>query len=457
MKMHFAVGKDAGQVKAWNWLCIAAVLINATLESILVPALPQIRASFSLTPAKAAWLFSILLITAAVSLPITGRLGDIYGPRRLIVGILGIVNIGVASAAVAQSYPLLLLGLALQGPVLCLVPLALSLLRETDSAGQDGNVSSAGLIAAASASTLLGMLLASQVLERWSFRMLFWGTLGCDLLLFGAALLLIRKHAAIRRTAARIDWLGALLLSGALVGLLMGISISETSFAEALGMAAGGLMLLGAALWHFRVTPAPLIELDLLFTPRIAYAALAQFGAGFGTFGMFVVLPMIISSSPAKGGFGLGASMVSYCLLPFGVTGLVSPAAIPLMRGWLSSGIILLLGSFFLVLAPLVALIKPSLVGLATSTGLLGIGIGMVITQSFDLIGDALPADRVATFSALAFVLRMVGNAFGGLALAVIASSAISDGFAWALGSAAVAMLIPVFASIALLRAPVRI
>lgn len=440
----------ASHAKAWNWLCIAAVLVNATLENILVPALPQIRASLSLSAGEAAWLFSILLITAAVSLPTTGRLGDAYGPRWLIVGVLAVVNLGVACAAVAQSYPLLLLGLALQGPMLCLVPLALSLQREIRSASEDENVTSAGLIAAASASTLVGMLLATIVLERFSFRILFWATLGLDLPLLAGALLLIRNHSALKRPSARIDWLGALLLGCGLFGLLTGISLSETSYAEALAVASGALILLGAALRRFRVAREPLIELDLLFAPRIAYAALIQFGAGFGTFGMFVILPMIISSAPEKGGFGLGGSTVSLCLLPFGVTGLVSPAAIPLLRGRLSSGTILLLGSISLLLAPLAAL-ESSLPSFAIGAGLLGVGIGITVTQTFDLIGMGLPADRVATFSALAYVLRMVGNAFGGLVIGVIAGSALTNAFSWGLAAAAFAMLIPLLASIALI------
>ena len=107
------------------------------------------------------------------------------------------------------------------------------------------------------------MLLASLVLESWSFRMLFWATLALDLPLFGAALLLIRNHAAIRRTTSKIDWLGAILLSGALVGLLLGIELTETSFAQAGMMAAAAVLVLAAALWRFRVAPAPLIELAI--------------------------------------------------------------------------------------------------------------------------------------------------------------------------------------------------
>lgn len=449
--MKSGFGHDASHAKAWNRLCIIAVLVNATLENILVPALPQIRASLSLSAGEAAWLFSILLTTAAVSLPITGRLGDIYGPRRLIVGVLAIVNLGVAIAAFAQSYPVLMLGLALQGPMLCLVPLALSLQREIRSAGED-DVSSAGLIAAASASTLVGMLLATIVLEKFSFRFLFWATLGLDLPLLAVALLLIFHHPPTHRARAGVDWFGAILLSGGLFGLLTGIGLSETSFRQALAVSAGALVLLAAALWRFRVASEPLIDLNLLFAPRIFFAAIIQFGAGFGTFGMFVILPMIISAPPGKGGFGLGGSTVSLCLLPFGVTGLVSPAAIPVLRGRLPSGTILLVGSAFLLLAPLVAMLGSSLAGFAFSAALLGIGIGILVTQTFDLIGEGLPADRVATFSALAYVLRMVGNAFGGLVIGIIAGSAGGDSFKWGLGAAAVSMLVPMLASFVLVR-----
>jgi dipeptide/tripeptide permease len=95
-------------------------------------------------------------------------------------------------------------------------------------------------------------------------------------------------------------------------------------------------------------------------------------------------------------------------------------------------------------------MVESSLAGFAISAALLGIGIGILVTQTFDLIGEGLPADRVATFSALAYVLRMVGNAFGGLVIGIIAGSPGGDAFKWGLGAATVSMLIPLLASFAL-------
>src|SRR3546814_3287048 len=79
----------------WNLLVIAAVLVNATFETMLVPAIPLIREDLGLTAPQSAWVLTAFMLAAAVSLPIVGKLGDIFGSERVLTAVFGALTIGV--------------------------------------------------------------------------------------------------------------------------------------------------------------------------------------------------------------------------------------------------------------------------------------------------------------------------------------------------------------------------
>src|SRR3546814_5395261 len=81
---HAAAGAQRGAMGGWNLLVIAAVLVNATFETMLVPAIPLIREDLGLTAPQSAWVLTAFMLAAAVSLPIVGKLGDIFGSERVL-------------------------------------------------------------------------------------------------------------------------------------------------------------------------------------------------------------------------------------------------------------------------------------------------------------------------------------------------------------------------------------
>src|SRR3546814_8494783 len=75
-KPNAAAGAQRGAMGGWNLLVIAAVLVNATFETMLVPAIPPIREDLGLTAPQSAWVLTAFMLAAAVSMPIVGKLGD---------------------------------------------------------------------------------------------------------------------------------------------------------------------------------------------------------------------------------------------------------------------------------------------------------------------------------------------------------------------------------------------
>ncbi len=102
----------------------------ALLQSLVVPALPQIQSSLHTSESAVGWVLTAFLLSASVSTPIIGRLGDMYGKERLLMIVLVLLGVGTLISAVASSLSLMLLGRVIQGVGGGIFPLAFSIIRD---------------------------------------------------------------------------------------------------------------------------------------------------------------------------------------------------------------------------------------------------------------------------------------------------------------------------------------
>src|SRR5688572_23942967 len=108
------------------------VLLEVTsgfLQFGLVPLLPAIGDRLAVSDAGLSWLMAEHLLAAAVCVPVLGRLGDRHGYRRMLRVSVVLVAAGTLLVALAPSFPLLMAGRAVQGPLAALLPLEIALLR----------------------------------------------------------------------------------------------------------------------------------------------------------------------------------------------------------------------------------------------------------------------------------------------------------------------------------------
>src|SRR6059058_755108 len=96
----------------------------ALLQSLVVPALPQIQSSLHTSESAVGWVLTAFLLSASVATPIIGRLGDMYGKERLLMIVLLMLAFGTLVSAVASSLWLLILGRVIQGAGGGIFPLA---------------------------------------------------------------------------------------------------------------------------------------------------------------------------------------------------------------------------------------------------------------------------------------------------------------------------------------------
>src|SRR6195952_4816193 len=200
---------------------ITGVMAYALLQSLVVPALPTIQHDLHTTQAATTWLITGYLLSASVCTPILGRIGDVFGKERMLVVTLVALGAGTALAAVANSIALLIVARLIQGAGGGVLPLAFGIIRDEfpreKVAGAIGL--SAAMIAVGSG---LGITIAGPIVTHLNYHWLFIIPL---FLIIPAA---IATHFLVPespvQTAGGVSIRGALLLSGWLVTLLLGIS-----------------------------------------------------------------------------------------------------------------------------------------------------------------------------------------------------------------------------------------
>ena len=213
--------------------CLMATFMAAVESSIVATAMPTIVADlggFNLF----SWVFAVYLLTQAVSIPVYGRLADIYGRKKVFYAGAGLFLVGSTLCGFAGNMVTLILFRALQGfGAGGVQPIATTILGDiytpTERAHVQGLVSSVFGVAA-----VLGPLLGAFLVEQVSWQLVFWVNLPIGV----AAIVMIATfltEPAERHRRRRIDYLGSLLLMVAITALMLvlvqGGSLSHATLA----------------------------------------------------------------------------------------------------------------------------------------------------------------------------------------------------------------------------------
>ncbi len=108
----------------------ATGLIAAFMQTVVTPIIPELPELLDTTRADASWVLTATLLAAAISTPISGRLGDMYGKRRIMLALLVIMAVGCVIAALSSTLIPMVVGRVLQGVGLGVIALGISILRD---------------------------------------------------------------------------------------------------------------------------------------------------------------------------------------------------------------------------------------------------------------------------------------------------------------------------------------
>ncbi|WP_214408989.1 MFS transporter [Sphaerisporangium fuscum] len=400
-----------------------------TMEMTLSPALPLIQRDLAASPGALAWIFTGSLISSAISTPVVGRLADMYDKRRLLLALMAIAGAGVLLAALAPSVTLLIVGMAVEGVWLGMLPLTVGLFRDTlePERAATGNGLVIGVAALASA---LGLVLAGPISSALGYRWLFL------LAVAGAAVAWLWAWYAVpvtpHQSAGRVDWAGGLLLGGGLALLMLGLTAASGwgwTAPATLALFAAAALTLG--LWtviELRVDD-PLVDLRLLAGRTPAGVTAMGVVFGFASFGLVVALPMMLAA-PVETGYGLGADTlwIGIYMFPMGVAGTVVAPLVGPMTRLLGRRAVLVLGSALVCAGTAeLALWHSSPWQIVAGVTIMGLGGSIGLTAGLNAVAGDVPAGRAAGVSGVVFVAKSIGGTFGAqLGAMVLASGAVA-------------------------------
>ncbi|RZI53832.1 MAG: MFS transporter [Pseudonocardia sp.] len=397
-------------------------LVTSSMQTLIIPLLPELPQLLSSSPVNASWVITVTLLAGAVSNPISGRLGDIFGKRRVALVLLSVVFAGSLLSALTTSLAPMLVGRTFQGIGLGIIPLGISMLRDTiptDRVGRSVAVVSSTLGVGGAA----GMPLSAFVSQHYNWHTLFW--ISAVLSVLGAIALWLVVPASPEHRGTRFDVPGAIGLAVGLTGLLLAVSKGTDwgwASVPTVGCAVGGLVVL--VVWGFYQwwVSSPLVDLRISVRRPVLLTNLAAVAVGFGLFASSVVLPKLLQM-PSTTGVGLGTSMMvaSLCMAPSGLLMLaISPVAARLSaaRGPRSS---LIVGAMTIAVGYGFALaLMTEVWHTVVVSCLIGVGVGFSYAGLPVLIMHAVPESETAAANGLNTLMRAIGTTAASTAAAVV-------------------------------------
>lgn len=420
---------DARKV-SFFWLVIALGLAELTcsLESgmIYVVISPLHR---EYDPALVGWLITAFTLMSAVSAALCGRLGDLFGRRRVMVAMLCVALAGSLLSAVSPNIYLVIAGRALQGASTAILPLAFGILRENCTPAQTtkGVAIMGGVYSVGSG---LGLVLGGFIIDNFPWHWIFACSALASLIALVFALRFIPK-SPIRFDGGKLDVMGGVLFAPGIALILLGMTFAaSSSWLDPLpvSMVVGGFVIMSVWVRHELRQTNPLIDVRLLKDPRIMFANLCMFFTAVGPM-LFPIIVMPLLQQPVWTGvgFGVAATFAALIKLPanvssglavvlagqlstrFGTRPVLAVSAGFLALGWFS--MILFKGSLIFVAVAMLVCLAPA--------------VAVLFSMIPRLVMAAAPDDRTSEATGLTQVVRAVGQATASQVLAFLLATSV--------------------------------
>ncbi|MGA5709650.1 MFS transporter [Streptomyces cellulosae] len=398
-----------------------AGIVVAVMQTLLVPVIKDLPQLLDTAPADATWVLTSTLLSGAVATPIMGRLGDLFGKRRMLVVSLAVMVVGALVSAATSDLLVMIAGRTLQGFAMGAIPLGIGLMRDMLPRERLG---SAMALMSSSIGVGGGLALpaAALVAQHTDWHALYLGAAGLGLIAIALTLAVVPESPL--RAKGSFDLPGALGLTAGLLLFLLPVSKGSDwgwTSGTTLGLfGAAAVVLLLWGLMELRVS-APLVDLRTTARREVLLTNLASIMVGVSFFVVSLVLPQLLQLPTASDGLGQSMVVAGLCVAPLGLTMMFTAPVYARLSSRYGPKTTLIIG--LLVIAAGygggLGLMSAAWQTVVTSV-VLGAGIGLAYSSLPALIVGAVPASETGAANGLNTLMRSIGTSVSSAVIGMV-------------------------------------
>ncbi|MFJ7242941.1 MFS transporter [Streptomyces olivaceus] len=388
------------------------VVLDASVINI---ALPRMQQALGLSDAARSWAVTAYAVTFGGLLLLGGRIADYAGRKRVLMGSLSGFAVASLIGGLATGPEMLIAARALQGVfAAALAPAALSLVAVTFTKPRERALAFAVFAATQGSGGAVGLLLGGTLTETLGWRWSLFINVPIALVALAIGLPTITRSRPVG--GGRHDIPGAVLATLGSAALVAAFSVASEPDGWAspapYALLAVSALLIGTFVWRQRRAANPLLPGRVVANRTRGGAYLMGAFMAAGMFGMFLLLPYYLQDHLAYSPLTTG-----FVILPFSVALVAASLLVPRLLRHLSPKAVLVTGIAIATLAmaglATVITLPDAVVGVLTTTTLMGVGIGLVFTPLNSSVVADVGDDDVGVASAMFNVSQQIGGAVG--------------------------------------------
>jgi EmrB/QacA subfamily drug resistance transporter len=400
--------------KWWTLGAMCFALFMIMLDNTVVNvALPSIQQDLGASISGLEWTINGYTLSFAVLLATGGRLGDIFGRRRMFLTGVVIFALSSATAGFAPDQTSLVVSRIVQGVGAALMmPGTLSII--TDAFPPEERGKAMGTWAGVSALALaVGPVLGGFLTEHVSWRAIFYVNIPVAIGAVFATLFAVRES---RDTSVgrEVDYAGVAVLTAGLTALVFALVEGNAwgwGSPEIIALLVGAAVALPAFVFIENRVKAPMVQFELLSDRNFLAAVVVAMIISFAMLGVFFFLALymqnILSYSPLEAGVRfLPSTLMIVAVAP--ISGRLSDRYGP---RWLIAGGLVLVAASLFSFSQLA--VDSTYLDLLPGFMLLGIGIAMTMSPMTSAAMNAVPVQKAGIASGVLSMFRMVGGSLG--------------------------------------------
>jgi MFS family permease len=414
---------------AWKTLVILSLIATMVMysETMLIPAIPDLIRDFGISYSMSSWILTTYLIAGAIMTPITGKLSDIYGRKKVLLIIMAVYVVGVSLGGFVTNIYEMLGVRVIQGIGMSMFPIAFGIIRELFP--RNKLAIGQGIISSMFATgAVIGLVAGGHLIQNFGWKSTFFSVIPISIALLVVIARFIHVaepylHIKSEKTGEsgnnrrKIDIQGAITLTVSVSSFLMALTMVENGDSSdsftLMGLLVIGIVYLVLFTIIEKRSISPLVNLKILANKTILPANIMIMIVGMSMFMVFQTIPVLVRS-PSPLGFGEDPIMTSNVQLPFAIVLLIFGPTAGLIVSKLGSTKPIILGSIISTIGfASLYLYHSTEFAVSIDLAILSTGLSLTNVGAMNVIMLASPRKDIGASLGMSTLIRIIGASIG--------------------------------------------